>query len=88
MIQVRQGPQTLSQPMKDLRADFQAHLVVYDNNPVDKWCLINTEEKVDINGNCQPVKSLDPRRRIDGTVALLCAYTVLRDKKDQYINLN
>lgn len=88
MIPVRQGAITLSQPMKDLRADFQAHLVVYDNNPVDKWCLINTEEKVDVNGNCQPVKSLDPRRRIDGTVALLCSYTVLRDKKDQYINLN
>ena len=41
-----------------------------------------------MTGTCRPVKSLDPRRRIDGTVALLCAYTVLRDKKDQYINLN
>ncbi len=88
MVPIRQGPYTLSQPMKDLRADFQARLVVYDNNPIDKWCLINTEVKTDANGNIQPVKSLDPRRRIDGTVALLCGYTVLQDKKDLYINLN
>ena len=88
MVPIRQGPYTLSQPMKDLRADFQAGLVVYDNNPIDKWCLINTEVKTDTNGNIQPVKSLDPRRRIDGTVAMLCGYTVLQDKKDLYINLN
>ena len=88
MVPIRQGPYTLSQPMKDLRADFQAGLVVYDNNPIDKWCLINTEVKTDANRNIQPVKSLDPRRRIDGTVALLCGYTVLQDKKDLYINLN
>ena len=62
--------------------------MIYDNNPVDKWCLANTEAKTDVNGNVQPVKSLDARRRIDGTVALLCAYTVLQDKKDLYINLN
>lgn len=88
MVPIRQGAYTLSQPMKDLRADFQAGLVVYDNNPIDKWCLINTEVKTDTNRNIQPVKSLDPRRRIDGTVALLCGYTVLQDKKDMYINLN
>lgn len=88
MIPIRQGPITLSQPMKDLKADFRDHRIIYDNNPVDKWCLVNTDVKTDINGNVQPVKSLDTRRRIDGTVALLCAYTVLQDKKDLYINLN
>ena len=88
MIPVRQGPATLSQPMKDLAADFRDHRVLYNNNPVDKWCLVNSEAKTDVNGNIQLVKSLDPRRRVDGTAALLCAYTVLQDKKDLYINLN
>lgn len=88
MVPVRQGAITLSQPMKDLAADFDAHRVIYDDNPIDKWCLANTEAKADVNGNIQPVKSLDARRRIDGTVALLCGYTVLQDKKDMYINLN
>lgn len=88
MVPVRQGPLTLSQPMKDLRADFQGHRIIYDDNPIDKWCLANTQIKTDVNGNIQPVKALDGRNRIDGTVALLCAYTVLQDKKDLYINLN
>lgn len=88
MIPIRQGAITLSEPMKNLAADFKAHKIIYNNNPVDKWCLVNTEVKTDVNGNIQPVKSLDVRRRIDGTVALLCAYTALQNKKDQYINLN
>ena len=88
MIPIRQGVYTQSQPMKDLAADFKAHNIVYNNNPIDKWCLINTNVKTDINGNIQPVKGLDPRQRIDGTIALLCAYTVLQNKKDKYIELN
>lgn len=88
MIPVRQGTYSLSQPMKDLKADLGAGNIVDNNNPVDKMCLLNTEIRTDINGNIQPVKSTDPRRRIDGTVALICAYKVLQDKMDSYINMN
>ena len=88
MNPVRQGTLTLSDPMKNLAADFKAKRIVYDNNPILKWCLINTEVKTDINGNIQPVKGLDSRKRIDGVAALLDAYKVLQDKRDQYVNLN
>ena len=88
MIPVRQGTITLSDPMKNLAADFKAKRIIYNNNPILKWCLINTEVKTDINGNIQPVKGLDARKRIDGVAALLDAYKVLQDKRDQYINLN
>lgn len=88
MIPVRQGVFTLSQPMKDLRADFDAHKIIYNNNPIDKWCLYNTKVKTDINGNIQPVKSNDRTQRIDGTVSLLCAYKVLQDNKNDFINMN
>jgi len=88
MIPVRQGTITLSDPMKNLAADFRAKRIIYNNNPILKWCLINTEVKTDINGNIQPVKGLDSRKRIDGVAALLDAYKVLQDKRDQYINLN
>jgi len=88
MIPVRQGVITLSEPMKNLAADFKSGLVIYNNNPVDKWCLINTEVKTDVNGNIQPKKGQDPRKRIDGTAALLDAYVVLQDKMGNYINLN
>ena len=87
MIPVRQGVFTLSQPMKDLKADMDAKLIVYDNNPIDKWCLYNTEIKTDINGNIQPVKGMDTRQRIDGTLALIDAYKVLKDKSDEYLSL-
>ena len=87
MIPVRQGVISLSQPMKDAKADLQAGRVVYDN-PIDQWCFINTHVKTDVNGNIQPVKQLDRTQRIDGTAAYLCAYKVLCDKRLDYINLN
>ena len=61
--------------------------IVYDDNPVDKWCLANTQIKTDINGNIQPVKGMDSRNRIDGTLALIDAYVVLQDKKDEYLSV-
>lgn len=88
MIPVRQGAITLSQPMYDLKADLRAGHVVDNNNPIDKICLINTNSRTDINGNIQPVKTTDPRRRIDGTIALLCAYKVLQDNADEVRRMN
>lgn len=87
MVPVRQGVATLSNPMKDLRAEFGSHNIIYNNNPIDKWCLANTAVKTDINGNIQPIKTDDPRRRIDGTLALIDAYVVLQDRFDEYTSL-
>jgi phage terminase large subunit-like protein len=84
MILVRQGAKTLSQPMFDLKADFEAKKIVYNNHPTDKMCLLNAEAKADINGNIQLCKTTDVRKRIDGTAALLDAYVVWSDKKDEY----
>ena len=84
MIPIRQGIATLSQPMKDMEADFKEKLFCYNNNPIDKWCLINTCIKTDINGNIQPIKGLDRTQRIDGTLALIDAYIVLKNKFDEY----
>lgn len=88
MIPIRQGVKTLSAPMKDLKADLMAHKIIYNDNPVDKMCLLNTEVRPDINGNIQPVKGLDNRNRIDGTMALICGYIVLKDHYDEIANLN
>jgi len=84
---VRQGVKTLSEPMKSLEVDFKAGNVVFDN-PVMQMCLANTEIRADINGNIQPVKGLDARKRIDGTAALLCAYRQLIDHHDEYTAMN
>lgn len=87
MIAVHQGKRTLSAPMKSLGADLSGKLVVYNNNPVDKWCLANTSYEEDKNGNIQPCKTSKPTRRIDGTAALLDAYVVLQDKNADYTSM-
>jgi phage terminase large subunit-like protein len=84
MERVRQGVFSLSEPMKQLEADLKNKLVNYDNNPILKWCLANTQAKVDINGNIQPSKLNSQTRRIDGAVALIIAYAVLNRYRNEY----
>lgn len=84
MVPVIQGAKTLSNPMKNLKTDLESKLIVYNNNPIDKWCLANTAKKEDVNGNIQPVKTTVATRRIDGTMSLLDAYTVLLNEIDEY----
>ncbi|MED1556806.1 terminase large subunit [Bacillus paramycoides] len=87
MVPVAQGKQTLSSPMKLLGADLESKLVNYNNNSIDKWCLSNTAIDVDKNLNIQPNKTNNQRRRIDGTAALLNAYVVLQEKRNDYLNM-
>lgn len=87
MIPVIQGKKTLSGPMHNLGADLTSKRVNYNNNPIDKWCLSNTTVEMDKNGNIQPHKGTNQRRRIDGTAALLNAYVVLEDKLGEYANM-
>jgi len=87
MEKVRQGVYTLSEPMKQLEADLKNKLVNYNNNPILKWCLSNTQAKVDINGNIQPSKLNSKFKRIDGCVALIIAYAVLNRFKNDYENM-
>lgn len=87
MVPVIQGKKTLSAPMKNLGADLEKNLIIYNNNPVDKWCLYNTAVDVDKNDNIQPIKTSKPRRRIDGTAALLDAYVVMQENMTEYMSL-
>lgn len=84
MIPVIQGKKTLSSPMQQLGVDLESKLVIYNNNPIDKWCLANTAIEEDKNGNIQPVKTSKRTKRIDGTAALLDAYVVLQDRLSEY----
>jgi phage terminase large subunit-like protein len=76
MEKTAQGPFTWSQPMKEMGAAFHEHKVVYQNNPVLRWCLANTAVKAlnkDGIETIQPVK-MHQNKRIDGTVSLLNAW--------------
>ena len=87
MIEVRQGAKTMSNPMKQLEADLIEKKVIYNNNPVLKWCLCNTAVKRDENDNIRPIKGKKQRARIDGAVSLIIAYCVLFDKMQDYLVL-
>ncbi len=87
MEKVRQGIYSLSEPMKQLEADLKNNKVVYNNNPILKWNLANTQAKVDVNGNIQPSKLNSRYKRIDGSVALIIAYAVLNRYKLEYENM-
>ena len=87
MVRIAQGPFTWSQPMKEMGAAFAEHRVIYNNNPVLKWCLSNTACKAlnkDGIETIQPVK-LQKNRRIDGMVSLLNAWVGYVKKYDEYI---
>lgn len=85
MLEVRQGPKTMSNPMKQLEADLIEKNINYNNNPILKWCLCNTAVKRDDNDNIRPVKGQKQRARIDGTVSLIIAYCVLYEKMNDYL---
>lgn len=87
MVEVRQGYKTLSTPMKELESEFRMNQVIYNNNPILKWCLTNTSVKTDENGNIRPVKGVSQRQRIDGMVSLLIAYVVLHQNYENYRNM-
>jgi len=73
MEKIPQGPTTWSYAMKQLGALLEEHKVIYQNNPIMRWCLLNTAVKStnrDGINTIQPVKS-GATRRIDGMVALL-----------------
>lgn len=86
---VRQGAQTLSIPMKKLGADLTKKIVVYNNNPILKWCLTNTSIEVDSNDNIKPskIKVGKSTRRIDGTAGLLNAYVIREKYLEEYRTL-
>lgn len=76
MEKTAQGPFTWSQPMKEMGAAFHEHRVIYQNNPVLRWCLANTAAKAlnkDGIETIQPVK-MHQNKRIDGMVSLLNAW--------------
>lgn len=87
MQKIPQGPFTWSQPMKEMGAAFAEHRVVYNNNPILRWCLANTASKAlnkDGIETIQPVKVKD-NMRIDGMVSLLNAWVGYVKFYEQYM---
>lgn len=87
MEAVIQGKRTLSAPMKSLGADLESKKVIYNNNPITKWNLTNVSVDIDKNGNIQPDKGRNEKKRIDGFASLLDAYVVYERNLEEYENI-
>lgn len=87
MEKIRQGPITWTYPMKLLGGALQEHRIIYQNNPMLRWCLANTAKKStnrDGIESIQPVKCAS-NRRIDGMVSLLNAWVGLQKHTDEFL---
>lgn len=87
MEPIIQGKKTLSSPMKSLGADLDKKKIIYNNNPILKWCLTNTSVDIDKNNNIQPCKGNLGTRRIDGLAGLLDAYVVYENHLEEYLSM-
>ena len=87
MDRIRQGPFTWTYPMKLLKGALAEHRIVYQNNPMLRWCLMNTAKK---STNEKGIESIQPvkcatNRRIDGMVSLLNAWTGYQNHIEEFI---
>jgi phage terminase large subunit-like protein len=82
---IRQGPQTLSMPGKEYRAQLANNLVVDGGSPINQWTRMNVQVSTDNNANIKFHKvSGKATNRIDGFMAELFAYIAYLRHKEEY----
>jgi phage terminase large subunit-like protein len=84
---IYQNRYVLSSPMRLVEADIRDQMINYNNNEIDKWCLMNTSVQIWDTGHIMPVKIKgQAARRIDGTLSLIMAYEMLRRYRTEMMN--
>jgi phage terminase large subunit-like protein len=87
MVRTQQGFKTLSIPMQTMELYLKQHRVVYNNNPVTKWCLSNVELVKDRLGNYMPTKiDAAKERKIDGAATMINCFVGFVNDYDDFIS--
>jgi phage terminase large subunit-like protein len=87
LSRTQQGFKTLSIPMQELESKFKEHKIIYQNNPVTKWCLSNVELVQDRNGNFMPKKpDNNKEKKIDGAATMINCFVGLVDNYENFIS--
>lgn len=85
---VNQDFGTMSEPMRLIEKDLQKKLIVYNNNPIDKWCLENTAFVLNSKQDIMPVKVQgQDDKKIDGAVTMIIAYRIYIDNRPTFLEL-
>lgn len=88
VFKVKQDSPVISDPMKRLRAEYQAGHIVDNAHPINRWCRMNVEIKQNAAGLIRPYKArLNPANRIDGFMAELDAWVALDSVRDEYMQM-
>lgn len=78
----------MSEPMRLVEADLKSNMIIYNNNPVDKYCLENTALEMNSKMEMRPVKVQgQDHKKIDGAVTLVIAYKVYIDNRNEFMQL-
>ena len=85
LVMIIQNAKTLTGAIKLCEAEFEKHLIRFNNNPVDKWCLSNAGLKIDSNGSL--IVKQEPQKRIDGAVTYAIMNEVYRRYRSDYESL-
>lgn len=85
---VNQDFGTMSEPMGLVEKDLKKKLIVYNNNPIDKWCLENTAFILNNKQEIMPVKVQGKdEKKIDGAVTLIILYRIYIDNRPTFLDL-
>jgi phage terminase large subunit-like protein len=85
---VNQDFGTMSEAMKLVENDLKKKLIVYNNNPIDKWCLENTAFVLNKRQDIMPCKiEGQEEKKIDGAVTMIIAYRIYIDNRPTFLEL-
>ena len=72
MVEMRQGPMTLNEPMLQLEARIMNRTLVHTDHPILNWNASNVVTRSNVQGAMAPDRAKS-REKIDGIVALIMA---------------
>ena len=79
---------TMSDPMKLVEVDLKSNIIIYNNNPIDKWCLENTALNINSKEEIMPIKVQgQDNKKIDGAVTMIIAYRIYIDNRTEFLDL-
>jgi len=74
VVEIIQGPKTLSEPTKNFREEAYQGNIVHENNPLFNWAISNAVTRKNFNGNIQLDKD-KAKQRIDPVASAINAHT-------------
>lgn len=76
----------MSTPTKVTEEEIRQELIVYGNNPIDKWCMKNACIQVWDTGHVMLVKEKNmPGKKIDGAVSMIIVNETYRRNRAEYM---